>query len=143
MKNISTVKITVAMLLLTASFSAKAQSIKEADLKINVLAIEKPVEQLQQLEPIYYSFDTVKFPHLKLANSPQYGFRLQSAKSVFPDLIRANNKRYSAGKNRFKNATYQEIDNEHLVPILVAAIQEQQDAIKELRKEIERLKSEK
>lgn len=143
MKSTTAFKAVAAMLLLATTFAATAQSIQENDLKTNVAPIVKPVEKLQNLEPIYYSFNTEKLSHLKLNKSPQYGFKLQSAKDNFPDLIRTNNKSYTAGKNYIKNATYQDLETESLIPVLVAAIQEQQIAIKELQKEIEQLKSKK
>ena len=140
MKSITTFNGTVAILLFLTTLSANAQSIPEKDLKTNISAIEKPIEKLQQLEPIYYSFNTDKLVHLKLATSSQYGFKLQSAQATFPSLIKTENKSYSAGKNNIKNATYQELDTKHLIPVLVAALQEQQKSIEALKKEIALLK---
>ncbi len=143
MKNTTAFKAVIAMLLLSTTFAATAQSIPENELKTNVSSIDKSVEKLQNLEPIYYSFNTQKLSHLKLTESPQYGFKLESAKNNFPNLIKTNNKSYTAGKNHIKNATYQELETENLIPVLVAAIQEQQIAIKALQEEVERLKSKK
>ncbi|HET8828550.1 MAG TPA: tail fiber domain-containing protein [Pelobium sp.] len=143
MKNTIAFKALVAMLLTSTAFFATAQTIQENELKTNVSSIEKPVEKLQNLEPIYYSFNTDKLSHLKLTNAPQYGFKLQSAKTSFPDLIRTNNKSYTAGKNHIRNATYQDLETENLIPVLVAAIQEQQIAIEALKKEVAELKSKK
>src|SRR5688572_27782657 len=99
MKNASAFKAVAVMLLASTAFASTAQTIQENDLKKNVSSIEKPVEKLQNLEPIYYSFNTEKLSHLKLTNNPQYGFKLQSAKDHFPELIKTNNKSYTAGKN--------------------------------------------
>lgn len=130
------------VLLLVVASTVSAQSISENDLKTNVLSIEKSVEKLQNLEPIYYSFNHDKFPHLQLAKRPQYGFKLASVQSNFPTIIKTNNKSYNGGKNYIKNATFLDIETESLIPVLVAAIQEQQIAIEQLKKEIKSLKSE-
>lgn len=143
MKNPIAFKAVVVMLLATIAVSTKAQNIAENDLKTNVSAIEKSIEKLQNLKPVYYSFNTEKFAQLKLAKSPQYGFKLQSIKDTFPDLLKTSTASYSAGKNHIKTATYQDVRTEKLIPVLVAAIQEQQNAIEALKQEIEMLKSKK
>lgn len=143
MKNTFAFKAVVVILLASTGFAAIAQTINENDLKTKISSIQKPIEKLRNLEPIYYSFNTEKLAHLKLTNTPQYGFKLESAKQTFPTLIKTKGKSYTAGKNNSRNATFQDVDHENLVPVLVAAIQEQQKAIDELRNELKLLKASK
>lgn len=132
-----------AILLLTITLTVSAQNIQENTLKTNIVSIDNPLEKIQSLEPINYSHNTKKLSHLKLSDESQYGFKIESAKETFPTLIKTKGKSYYAGKNNSRNATFQDVDHENLVPVLVAAIQEQQKAIDQLKKEIEALKASK
>ena len=132
----------VLLIILNSSF-AKAQSVEENQIKTNIIAIEKPVEKLQSLEPIYYSYNAKDYGHLKLPKTPQYGFKVKSVEESFPSMIRLDTKTFTAGKNYLKNVSFKDVKNEELIPVLVAAIQEQQIAIEALKKELAELKAQK
>lgn len=133
----------IALFIVLSSNFAKAQSIDESNIKTNVTSIDKPLEKLQSLQPIYYSYNAEEYSHLKLPKTPQYGFKVQSVEDSFPTLITQQTKTYTAGKNYFKNASFKDVKTEELIPILVAAMQEQQQTIEELKKEIANLKAKK
>lgn len=117
--------------------TTKAQQINEKELKVNVESISQPFTVLNNLEPITFNYNTDKFKTFQLPKSKQYGFTTEKAS---PEVIQTQSKSYKTGKNATKAFKYDEVNNENLIPVLVAAIKEQQAEIKALRKELENLK---
>ena len=130
----------VAVLLSAAALNANAQKIEEQELKINVAEISNPVKQLVNLEPITFKYDQGKFKHLKLPAGDQYGFKTGDVKTEFPAMVAETGKVYQAGKNNSKVARYDEVQTQSLIPVLVAAIKEQQAQIDQLKRELSQLK---
>jgi hypothetical protein len=117
-----------------------AQKIADQELKTNVTTISGAIHYVKQLEPIKFNYDVQKFKNLKLPSSTQYGFTSNSVGSAFPSILQETSQMYPAGKNSLRIAKYDDINKDNLIPVLVAAIQEQQIEIENLRKEITRLK---
>lgn len=120
-----------------------AQSIKEDELKVNVDKIANSTEQLKKLEPVTFKYDVEKFKHLRLPAGNQYGFLASNVQPEFPNMVYEASKIYTSGKNSSKVAKYSEVQTENLIPVLVAAIKEQQAQIDLLTKEINQLKEKK
>lgn len=123
--------------------NVNAQSINENDLKVNVNRISNPTDQLMALQPITFNYDVEKYRRLKLPQGNQYGFVSQSVATEFPTMVYQASKMYSFGKNQTKVANFQDVQMENLIPVLVAAIKEQQEQINLLKKEIGILKQRK
>ena len=130
----------MGLLLSAFTFSVQAQQIDEQELKINVAKIGSPRAQLNSLEPVSFRYDVDKYKHLQLPKGQQFGFLASNVKSEFPTLVYEASKMYPAGKNATKIAKYNEVHTEELIPVLVAAIKEQQAEIDLLRKEVQQLK---
>jgi hypothetical protein len=130
----------VAVLLSASALNVNAQKIQEQELKTNVAEISNPLRQLINLKPVTFQFDTSKFNHLKLPTGSQYGFIANEVKNEFPNIVKETGKVYTAGKNNSKVARYEEVQTESLIPVLVAAIKEQQIQIEQLKKELSQLK---
>ncbi len=122
------------------AINVHAQKINEKDLKVNIVQISNPLNHLKELEPIRFNYNLDKQKTLNLPKGAQYGFITQSLSTYFPAMVYETGKMYSAGKNQFKTATYDEVKMENLIPILVAAINAQQEQIDALKTEIEVLK---
>ncbi|NGM63467.1 tail fiber domain-containing protein [Sphingobacterium sp. SGG-5] len=120
--------------------TVNAQLLNEHELKINIQDIRNSTEQLKKLTPITFDYDTKKFNKLNLPQGNQYGFLASNVKSILPDIAMQSSQVYSLGKNTTKTARYDSVDSESLIPLLVAAIKEQQQQIESLRKELEALK---
>lgn len=134
-------KIAIAAILLSAAaLNVNAQKIQEQELKINVTEISNPVKHLINLEPITFKYDVSKFNYLKLPSGNQYGFKTNNLKTEFPEMVKETGKVYGAGKNHSKVAKYDEEQTQSLIPVLVAAIKEQQAQIDKLKKELAQLK---
>lgn len=72
----------------------------------------------------------------------KFGLDLSSTRAVMPDVIRTGSSWSAQGKSTQKAINFETIDYAQLVPVLVAAMQEQQAQIAELKKQIADLKKE-
>ncbi len=142
MKNLIYTTAMVCLMLIGLS-TAKAQQLNEQELKVNIQDIRNSTEQLKQLTPVTFDYDTQKFARLNLPTGNQSGFLASNVKSVLPDVTKEASQVYTVGKNTTKVARYDSVDSESLIPLLVAAIKEQQQQIEALQKEVEALKEKK
>lgn len=117
--------------------TANAQQINEKELKVNVQTISQPFVLLNSLEPVTFNYNTDKYKAFELPKTKQYGFTTEKAS---PEVVQTQSKIYKTGKNATKAFNYNEVNNENLIPVLVAAIKEQKAEIEALRKEIENMK---
>ena len=133
-------KILKKILTLTAFFSlghaAYSQQVADQDLKKNVMPVKNALAYIQQLEPKKFEYNTGKYSKLKLPAGQQYGFLAANMQQVLPELLDSRSQSYQVGKNTYKNATYQHYDLESLIPLLVGAIQEQQQQIEQLKRQL-------
>ncbi|TJZ53641.1 tail fiber domain-containing protein [Sphingobacterium olei] len=118
-----------------------AQQLNEQELKINVDKISNSTERIKALEPITFVYNTDKYKKLNLPAGNQYGFLASNVEGVFPDLVQESSQFYSTGKNTSKVARYEEVNSNDLIPLLVAALKEQQAQIEALQQEVNTLKS--
>jgi hypothetical protein len=128
------------LLLFTCATTVQAQKIDEKELKVEVQKVSGATQQLTGLEPVRFRYDLKKYKHLNLPEGNQYGFLSKDVQTKFPDLVLEVSKQIPAGKNNTRVASYNEVDNKNLIPLLVGAIKEQQAEIDILKKEISRLK---
>lgn len=131
----------LGLLLSAATLSVNAQKIDEKELKVNIDKIANSTQQLKNLEPITYQYDTKKYNHLKLPAGAQYGFLASNIQPEFPGMVYEASKHYDAGKNDSKVVRYNEVQTADLIPVLVAALKEQQAEIELLKKEVNLLKT--
>lgn len=130
----------LGFLIAICGFTASAQKIEEQNLKVNVTELSSPLQQLKDLKPVTFKYDNTKFKHLNLSGTTQYGFLASNVQSQFPGIVYEASKVYESGKNNSKVAKYDEVNNEALIPILVAAIKEQQAQIELLKSELNQMK---
>lgn len=120
----------------SVSPSGFAQYVPDQDLKKNVRPVKNALAYLQQLEPKKFEYDTGKYAKLKLPAGQHYGFLVEDVRKVLPELVSTRSQSYQVGKNTYQTASYQNYDLESLIPILVAAIREQQEQIEELKRQL-------
>jgi len=118
-----------------------AQQLDEQELKINVDKISNSTERIKALEPVTFVYNTDKYKKLNLPSGNQYGFLASNVGGVFPDMVQESSQFYAAGKNTSKVAKYEEVNSNDLIPLLVAALKEQQAQIEALQQEVNNLKS--
>ena len=130
----------LGLLLSACALTVNAQKIEEQELKLNVNKITNSIEQLENLEPVTFKYETDKHKYLKLPVGEQHGFLASNVKAEFPAMVYVTSKMYNSGKNNSKVAKYDEVDTLSLIPVLVAAIKEQQAEIENLKNELLQLK---
>jgi hypothetical protein len=141
MKNSFVYKTAILGVFITClSLNLQAQKIEETELKVNISKITNPTEKLNALEPITFKYDVDKYKYLKLPSGNQYGFKTSGLNVELPGLISETSKLYTEGKSQSRVVKYEEVQMDNLIPVLVAAVKEQQAEIELLKKEIERLK---
>ena len=136
-------KIRLLFAALIISGIAFSQTVTDNELKKNVTSINEPLQKLAQLNPKTFEYDTEKYRHLKLGGGVKYGFIAEELEQIFPDLVQRKNVSYMFGKNSYRDTQIKLIDEASLIPVLVAAIQQQQQQIDKLSEEIETLKNKK
>ena len=119
---------------------AFSQTITDSQIKKNVTGINASLQKLAQLNPKTFEYETEKYKHLKLDRGIKYGFIAEEIQQVFPDLVGQKNVSYMFGKNSYRDTKIKTIDESSLIPVLVAAIQQQQEQIEKLKVEVEALK---
>ncbi|MEN0051255.1 MAG: tail fiber domain-containing protein, partial [Bacteroidota bacterium] len=117
-------------------------------LKQNIHQLENALAALLQLQPKRYEYDykNEKYAYLNLPTEPQIGLLAQEVEQVFPELVKTNTL-YKGGKEEDVAASdlLEEVDNLKainyvaLVPVLIAAVQEQQTQIEAKDDKIELL----
>ena len=144
MKHFFKTKGLVTGLLLTlCAASASAQKIDEQQLKTGIAEISNPLQYLESLKPITFKYDNSKFMDLKLSTATQHGFLAQDFKLQHPELVFEAFKTFQVGKGNTRTVRYDEVSNESLIPVLVAAIKEQQAQIEALKRQLNQMKASK
>jgi hypothetical protein len=128
------------LLLLVCALNVNAQKINEQELKTGVTTISNPLEYLETLKPVTFRYDSTKFQG-QLAKGVKHGFLIQDFKSKHPELVFEAFKTFQAGKGNVKTIRYDEVSSESLIPVLVAAIKEQQLQIEALKRELQNIQA--
>lgn len=109
-------------------------------LKTRIKNIQSSVDKIMQLQPKSFHFKTQQYDYINFEKGRHYGFLAQDIEKVFPELVGKASVPKDDSKNpemeEFKTVNYIEI-----IPVLTSAMQEQQQTIEELKREIEELKS--
>ncbi|GEO03620.1 hypothetical protein AAE02nite_12840 [Adhaeribacter aerolatus] len=129
--------LTAVFALLSVSFFVFGQHFSDRELKKNVMPVKNALVTVQQLEPKKFEYNTDKYGQLKLPAGKQYGFIAEDVQKVLPELVRSESRSTRVGKNNYQQATLKSTDLDSMVPLLVAAIQEQQKQIEDLRRQLE------
>lgn len=102
-------------------------------LKENIQPMKNSLGKIMQLDVMTYNYKTSGFPELNLPTDRQNGFTAQNLESVFPELVKLNPAKMEQPVD-FKAVNYT-----GLIPVLTAAIQEQQKQLEARDKRIDLL----
>ncbi|MDZ4707691.1 MAG: tail fiber domain-containing protein [Saprospiraceae bacterium] len=122
--------------------SGFSQTIPDRDLKRKVTPLTQTLYKIVQLEPVAFEYNAKNYPHLNLERGVHYGFKADNMGQLFPELVSTRIISYHVGKNLNRDAKIHTIDEQGLIPFLVASIKEQQAEIEKLREAISDLKEE-
>ena len=101
-------------------------------LKENIQTMDGALAKVLQLRPTTYEFRRDEYSLMNLAKGHQFGFIAQEVKEVFPNLVHDNvhvGQPDKEDKSNVVRTEYIGLDYVSLIPVLTAAIQEQQAEI--------------
>ncbi len=98
--------------------------------KTNIITMGSMLTNVMALEPVTYNWRVKEFPDKNFNDKKQLGFIAQDIEKIFPELVLTD-------QNGYKSVDYVKI-----TPILVKAVQEQQNEIEILKKRLNILEAE-
>lgn len=120
-----------------ADITGELTAASDMRLKEEITDVTNAIEKINQLRPKTYQFKTDEFPSMNLASGTKMGFLAQELETVLPELVSTGNSVESTEGEVFNSKSVNYIE---LIPLLTKAIQEQQEVIETLQKEVEALK---
>lgn len=105
-------------------------------LKRNIRPVEGALMKIMSMKPSVYQFKVGEFGSMELPSGDHYGLIAQELQKIYPELVSEND---FNGANRDDHFKYLGINYQELTPILIKAIQEQQEEIEYLKKKVEEL----
>jgi len=112
------------------SLNAKAFN-QSSDLrfKTNILPLNSALPKLMIMQPVTYNWKVKEFSNRGFTTDLQIGFIAQDVQKLFPELV-------TTGTDGYLSLDYSKV-----TPILVKAVQEQQEIINQMREQITLLKN--
>lgn len=112
----------------------------DRSLKENIEELENALNTVMQLNPTTYNFKGEgEYNGLKLATGQHFGLIAQEVEEILPDLVKTNTHTYSEN-GVSKTMDYKSMNYTELIPLLIKAVQEQQQEIEQLKAELENIK---
>jgi len=95
--------------------------------KKDVLVIDNALDKIMSMKGVYYYWKNDEFPEMNFNNERQIGVIAQDVEPIFPELVLTDAEGYKT------------VDYPKIAPILIEAVQEQQEMIEKLQQENEQL----
>jgi len=95
--------------------------------KENITHLSNPLSSVVSMNGFYYNWKKDKFPGMNFSDDRQIGFSAQEVEKLFPEIVMTD-------ANGYKS-----VDYGRLTPVLVEAIKQQQQEIKELQEQVKSL----
>lgn len=110
-----------------AYVSSGSWSGSDARFKEDVEEVDGALEDIQKLRPVTYQFKTEEFKEKRFSDRKATGLIAQELEEVFPNMVKTDAEGYKA------------VNYTELIPVLVSALQEQQEQIQTLQAELSQL----
>jgi hypothetical protein len=139
------------------AYSGSLTNTSDRNLKENVRLLDNALGVVMQLRPTSYTFrGNGNYNGLALSTGQRYGLIAQEVETILPALVQNNVHRYEEviadgegvapggeAKTVTREMEYKSLNYTEMIPFLIKAMQEQQEMIEKLQKEIEDLKRDK
>jgi len=117
-------------------------------LKNDILPLSNAISLIKALKPSTYVYKTNEYKQMELPKGRQYGLIADEVKQVFPTMVKQavqpakyENDDRSTGRVLADEVTFEAVNYTAMIPVLIAAMQEQQAMIEELQRKIEALEA--
>lgn len=117
-------------------------------LKSDIQPLNNALQLINALKPSTYLYKTSEYGSMQLPEGKQYGLIADEVKQVFPTLVKQavqpakyENDDYRSGKILTDEVSFEAVNYTALVPVLIAAIQEQQAMIEAQQQRIAELEA--
>ncbi|OFY09563.1 MAG: hypothetical protein A2W93_00265 [Bacteroidetes bacterium GWF2_43_63] len=114
-------------------------AVSDSKFKKDVTNYSGALENIMKLRTVSYNMKTEEYPFMGFSSGLQIGFISQEVKEIFPTLVEKG--AHPGAEKEDAEVEYLGMNYIGLVPVLVNAIQEQQQQIELLKQEIELLKN--
>ncbi len=112
-------------------------------LKENIQPLRNATQLIQSLNPTTYAYKTNAYQQMELPEGPQYGLIADEVKQVFPSMVKQaiqpakyENDDRRSGRMVAEEVTFEAVNYTALIPVMIAAMQEQQALIETLQQKI-------
>jgi hypothetical protein len=117
-------------------------------LKSDIHSLDHAIQLIKQLKPSTYTYKTAEYAQMELPQGQQYGLIADEVKQVFPSMVKKavqpaeyeNNDREN-GRMIAEKVEFEAVNYTAMIPVLIAAMQEQQAMIDAQQKKIEELEA--
>lgn len=117
-------------------------------LKSDILPLTNAVELIKALKPSTYTYKTSAYEQMALPEGKQYGLVADEVKQVFPSMVKSavqpakyENDDRSNGRLVAEEVSFEAVNYTAMIPVLIAAMQEQQAMIEAQQRKIEALEA--
>ena len=138
------------------SYSGSLTSTSDRKLKEDIQPLRNALDAIMQLSPASFKFRSGEpYPGLTLSSGQHFGLIAQEVETVLPSLVQTQTHRYTENADRpaghgqpdavpttEKEVEYKSVNYVELIPFLIRAVQEQQEKIELLNRELRELKKE-
>lgn len=114
--------------------------VSDQKLKKNINPFGNALDKIMQLKPSTYEYRADEFGKMNLAGGKHFGFIAQELQKVLPELV-SNNlfpAQYDQKHNKIQDEIkYLGVNYEEMIPVIVAAMQEQQKQIEDKNNQLD------
>ena len=123
--------------------TAGAWTPSDEKLKTNISLFDGALAKIDQLPVKTYNFNRKEYAELNLPSQKQYGIMAQDLEAIFPEMVleSVHNIPDPNNEEATNDFTIKAVNYSQLIPVLVRAIQEQQEMINNLKREVDSLKN--
>jgi hypothetical protein len=117
-------------------------------LKNDIHPVTNALQLIKSLKPSTYVYKTAEYKQMELPEGTQFGLIADEVKTVFPSMVRQvvqparyENDDTRSGKILSEEVSFEAVNYTAMIPVLIAAMQEQQTTIEALQKKVEELEA--
>nr|MBP6680872.1 tail fiber domain-containing protein [Saprospiraceae bacterium] len=110
--------------------------------------LSNAVQLIKALKPSSYLYKTNEYKQMELPEGRQFGLVADEVKQVFPSMVKQvvqpakyENDDHSSGRVVAEEVSFEAVNYTAMIPVLIAAMQEQQAMIEAQQRKIEELEA--